>query len=74
MLFFSQFAILDSSGNLVPMRERRQDDVYSDDDPIGLRQLDMKNRLMEYTVPGVNHHEWHHNEKVLRECIIDWLD
>jgi len=56
------------------MRERRQDDIYSDNDPIGLHQLDMTNRLVEYTVPGVNHHEWHHNEKVLQECIIGWLD
>ncbi|XP_001942630.2 lysosomal thioesterase PPT2 homolog [Acyrthosiphon pisum] len=70
----SQFAVLDSSGGLIPMRERRQDDVYSDNDPIGLHQLDMTDRLVEYTVPGVNHHEWHHNEKVLRECIIGWLD
>ncbi|CAI6354846.1 unnamed protein product [Macrosiphum euphorbiae] len=70
----SQFAILDSSGGLIPMRERRQDDVYSDNDPIGLHQLDMTDRLVEYTVPGVSHHEWHHNEKVLRECIIGWLD
>lgn len=70
----SQFAVLDSSGKLVPMRERRQDDIYSDNDPIGLHQLDMTDRLVEYTVPGVNHHEWHHNEKVLRECIIGWLD
>jgi len=70
----SQFAVLDSSGKLVSMRERRQDDIYSDNDPIGLHQLDMTDRLVEYTVPGVNHHEWHHNEKVLRECIIGWLD
>ncbi|KAL4126870.1 hypothetical protein QTP88_011071 [Uroleucon formosanum] len=70
----SQFAILDSSGGLIPMRERQQNDVYSDNDPIGLHQLDMTDRLVEYTVPGVNHHEWHHNEKVLRECIIGWLD
>lgn len=70
----SQFAVLDGSGELIPMRERRQDDVYSDNDPIGLHQLDMTDRLVEYTVPGVSHHEWHHNEKVLRECIIEWLD
>ncbi|XP_060847332.1 uncharacterized protein LOC132926925 [Rhopalosiphum padi] len=70
----SQFAVLDSSGKLISMRERRQDDIYSDNDPIGLHQLDMTDRLVEYTVPGVNHHEWHHNEKVLRECIIGWLD
>lgn len=70
----SQFAILDSSGKLIPMRERRQDDVYSDKDPIGLHQLDITDRLVEYTVPGVSHHKWHHNEKVLRECIIGWLD
>lgn len=56
------------------MRERRQDDVYSDNDPIGLQQLDMTGRLIEYTVPGVSHHEWHRNEEVLRECIIGWLD
>lgn len=70
----SQFAVLDGSGGLIPMRDRRQNDVYSDNDPIGLHQLDMTDRLVEYTVPGVCHHEWHHNEKVLRECIIGWLD
>ncbi|XP_025196811.1 lysosomal thioesterase PPT2 homolog [Melanaphis sacchari] len=69
----SQFAVLDKSGKLIPMRER-QDDIYSDNDPIGIHQLDMAGRLIEYTVPRVNHHEWHRNEKVLRECIIGWLD
>lgn len=72
--FFSQFGVLDSAGELIPMRERRQNDVYSDDDLIGLRQLDDTGRLVEYTVPGVGHHEWHRNEKVLQECIIKWLD
>jgi Fe-S-cluster formation regulator IscX/YfhJ len=71
---FSQFAILDSNGELVPMRDRRQNDIYSDEDPIGLRELDLTNRLIEYTVPGVGHHEWHCNEKILQECIINWLD
>lgn len=70
----SQFAILDSAGGLVPLRKRQQNDVYSDDDPIGLRQLDLSGRLVEYTVPGVGHHDWHHNERVLQECIINWLD
>lgn len=74
MLFYSQFAVLNSAGELVPMRERLQDDIYSDDDPIGLRQLDKSNCLIEYTVPGVHHHEWHHNDDVLKDCIIKWLD
>ncbi|VVC26048.1 Palmitoyl protein thioesterase,Alpha/Beta hydrolase fold [Cinara cedri] len=70
----SQFAVLDSTGGLIQLRNRQQDDVFSNNDPIGLRQLDMTGRLIEYTVPGVHHHEWHHNEKVLNECIIYWLD
>jgi len=70
----SQFGVLDNTGALVPMRKRQQNDVYSDNDPIGLLQLDTTGRLVEYTVPGVSHHEWHCNERVLRECIIDWLD
>lgn len=70
----SQFGVLDSAGEVVPLRERRQDDIFSDDDRIGLRQLDVTGRIVEYTVPGVGHHEWHCNEQVLKECIIDWLD
>jgi len=66
--------VLDSAGKVVTLRERRQEDVYSDDDPIGLRQLDEAGRIVEHTVPDVGHHEWHSNERVLRECIIDWLD
>lgn len=65
---------MDSDGELVPMRKRQKNDVYSDNDPIGLRQLDTMGRLIEYTVPGIGHHEWHCNEKVLQECIIGWLD
>lgn len=72
--FYSQFGVLDSAGEVVPLRERLQEDVYSEDDPIGLRQLDTMGGIVEHTVPGVGHHEWHCNEQVLRECIIDWLD
>jgi len=71
---YSQFAIQNSVGEIVSLRERQQDDIFSDDDPIGLRQLDITGRIVEYTVPDIGHHEWHRNERVLRECIIDWLD
>lgn len=69
---FSQFGVLDGTGTVVPMRERT--DVYASIDPIGLRKLETAGRIVEYTVPRVGHHEWHHNELVLKECILEWLD
>lgn len=55
------------------MKDRLQD-IYRVDDPIGLRELNTNGRIIEYTMSEVGHHEWHRNERVLHECIIDWLD
>lgn len=72
--FYSLFAVLNSAGQLLSLQDRRENDVYSDDDPIGLRELGDTERIIQYTEFGVRHHEWHHSERVLRHCIINWLN
>ena len=66
----SQFASYNASEAPVPMMER---DVYQRD-LFGLQTLNAKQRIFTYTVPGIGHHEWHHDLDVIDRYILPHLN
>ncbi|CAH3153500.1 unnamed protein product [Pocillopora meandrina] len=65
----SQFGFYDTSLTVVDMKNQQ---VYLED-TFGLRTLDERGSVHQYTFPGVNHTHWHGTEKVFVEAIEPWL-
>jgi len=66
----SLFSYLDYDGKT--MKDMQQQEMYVQD-WFGLRSLDKRGGLIRYSVPSVDHEEWHHNITVFERYIKKWL-
>lgn len=65
----SQFGFYNTNQTVVDMKNQQ---VYLED-TFGLRTLNERGAVHQYTFPGVNHTHWHGTEKVFVEAIEPWL-
>ncbi|CAG0885685.1 unnamed protein product [Cyprideis torosa] len=66
----SHFGYYDTNETVVPM----ENGTWYEEDRLGLRTLKESGRLELFTVPGVQHFDWHKNKAVLLEYILPFLD
>ncbi|XP_076644025.1 palmitoyl-protein thioesterase 2 [Halictus rubicundus] len=66
----SHFGYYNANLTVIEMRDRS---IY-EDDLIGLKTLDERNRLTLITVPNVPHFEWHKNESIVDNFLLPYLD
>ncbi|KAL9983054.1 hypothetical protein ACROYT_G005178 [Oculina patagonica] len=65
----SHFGFYNTNLTVVNMKNQQ---VYLED-TFGLRTLDERGSIHQYTFPGVNHTHWHGTKKVFDEAIEPWL-
>ncbi|XP_074655182.1 lysosomal thioesterase PPT2-A-like isoform X2 [Tubulanus polymorphus] len=65
----SQFGFYDSKDHVLPMQQQS----WFSNDTFGLQTLAKQKRLHVFTVPGVQHTQWHKNRTVFEKFVAPWL-
>ncbi|XP_028656840.1 lysosomal thioesterase PPT2-A-like isoform X1 [Erpetoichthys calabaricus] len=65
----SHFGFYDDNETVIEMKDQM---TYLTDS-FGLKTLDARGDLVQYSVSGIHHTMWHSNQTVFRDCIAKWL-